>query len=326
MDYNNDGIQDMISGSYDPGSIYLFKGLGKGKYDTRIELTDEKELPLVHSPSGMQNVVNLRKKATDGLDKKAVQQRKLRISQNRLSSFASWPTMVDFENDGDLDMLIGTFGGNIGLRKNIGTRSEPVFDKDITFLDSDGKRISTGGHACPVAADWDNDGIWDLVVSSEKGLVAWYPNTGKATEPKFGRRKILFRGPKTPFFGPPHTTLKPDETPRPGRRVQICVTDYNNDGKLDLVMGDYAEITQLKPLDEDQEQELESLLKREKVLKKTVTNVSGGYVYSRKPFDDKEKESQYQTKFEELKKLIKKKNGFYQHNGETSFVWVLLRK
>ena len=32
MDFDADGILDMISGSYDPGDLYLFRGLGKGKY------------------------------------------------------------------------------------------------------------------------------------------------------------------------------------------------------------------------------------------------------------------------------------------------------
>ena len=37
MDYDNDGILDFISGSYDPGDLYLFRGEGKGKLQAGSE-------------------------------------------------------------------------------------------------------------------------------------------------------------------------------------------------------------------------------------------------------------------------------------------------
>ena len=53
MDYDADGILDFISGSYDPGDLYLFRGLGKGEYAARELLRDENDVPLVHHPKDL---------------------------------------------------------------------------------------------------------------------------------------------------------------------------------------------------------------------------------------------------------------------------------
>ena len=50
MDYDNDGTLDMISGSYDPGDLYFFRGLGDGKYAAVEQLVDQDGVALVHHP------------------------------------------------------------------------------------------------------------------------------------------------------------------------------------------------------------------------------------------------------------------------------------
>ena len=61
MDYDNDGILDFISGSYDPGDIYLSRGLGKGKYGAVTVLRDEKGTPIVHHPKQLIEYERIRK-------------------------------------------------------------------------------------------------------------------------------------------------------------------------------------------------------------------------------------------------------------------------
>lgn len=48
--YDADGIQDFISGSYDPGDLDLFRGLGRGEYAAVERTLDEDGVPLVHHP------------------------------------------------------------------------------------------------------------------------------------------------------------------------------------------------------------------------------------------------------------------------------------
>ena len=118
MDYDADGILDFISGSYDPGDLYLFRGLGKGKYAKVEKLLDKAGVPLVHHPVQLAKYHRLKQ------DPKADKNESI---QARVASFGSWVTPVDWDGDGDLDLLIGSFSGKLFLRVNEGTRAEPAF-------------------------------------------------------------------------------------------------------------------------------------------------------------------------------------------------------
>ena len=41
MDFDGDGILDLVSGSYDPGEFYLFRGKGKGEFHARETIKDK---------------------------------------------------------------------------------------------------------------------------------------------------------------------------------------------------------------------------------------------------------------------------------------------
>ena len=41
MDFDGDGTLDLISGSYDPGELYLFRGRGHGKFASSEVIKDK---------------------------------------------------------------------------------------------------------------------------------------------------------------------------------------------------------------------------------------------------------------------------------------------
>jgi hypothetical protein len=124
----------------------------------------------------------------------------------------------DWDNDGDLDLLISSDYG-VYLRINEGTKTKAVFGtKNINV-------VSGGCHA-DVIIDWDGDGLWDILGGSKKGGAYFYKNTGKLGSPSFGEVQSLIEpseliNEKDGFCG----------------LTKIAVTDYNNDGKLDLIIG-----------------------------------------------------------------------------------------
>jgi hypothetical protein len=234
VDFDGDGIPDLISGSYDPGEIYLFRGLGKGRFKARETIVDRSGKPILRCP-----------------DQKV-----------KWESFGSWVTMVDWNNDGKPDLLIGGFGGEMFVRLNEGTRTEPAFSTKNLPVQVDGKDLKVPDHhATPVVADWDGDGLWDILTGSANGGVYWYRNIGKLGEPRFAPPVALV---------PPHQGsgynefLDLDQEPVPGIRSQIAVVDYNGDGKLDLLVGDFrTTVSPRKDLTPEQRRELQTL--REKM-------------------------------------------------------------
>ncbi len=298
MDYDGDGILDMISGSYDPGDIYLFRGLGKGKYAARELLRDEKGVPIVHHPKQLAEYHAIQKKTgkkyPSGKD----------VIQARVASFGSWPAMTDWDGDGDLDMLIGTFGGFLYLRINEGSRTEPRFAAESVQVNANGRPLRVNGHANPVVADWDGDGVWDLVVGASDGAVVWYRNEGEKGAPALGASHELLpaRAASTKVLT---QYLAPGEEPGRGVRSQICVVDYNHDGKLDLLVGDYSSVLRRKQnLGADEKAKLAEIVAEEREL-------------LAKSDDDQDKT---------LAKVRERKREFYAKKRATqSHVWLFLR-
>ena len=159
-----------------------------------------------------------------------------------MASFGSWVAAADWDADEDLDMLIGSFSGGLFLRENIGTRDKPQYSGESVAIKVNGKPLKEVCHTAPVVADWDGDGVFDLVIGSGDGSVGWYKNIGSASKPKFGTRNLLVSPAyvrsdvKQPADQSEHSakfliqSLGPDETPIPAARAQICVCDYNKDG------------------------------------------------------------------------------------------------
>jgi hypothetical protein len=295
VDFDGDGILDMISGSYDPGDLYLFRGLGQGKYAARETLLDESGVPLVHHPDELvkyQSIVEASGEKYPSSNE---------AIQARVASFGSWPATVDWDGDGDLDVLIGTFSGDLFLRINEGSRKLPRYSGESIQVRVDGKALHVEGHANPVIADWDGDGLWDLVVSASNGSVWWSRNSGTEGEPALGQYRLLIES-RSDNKLPREQYLKPGETPEPGVRAQICVLDYNGDGRLDLLMGDYASaFVKRGDLGADEEAELLDVLERERNLPRDASA-------------------------EQREEVNLAKSRFLSPRSTHSFVWLYLRK
>jgi hypothetical protein len=134
---------------------------------------------------------------------------------------------ADWDADGDFDLLVGTSSGDVYLVRNDGSAKSHAFTSPAK-LTAGGQAISAPhGDAGPVAADWDGDGRLDLLVGAGDGSVLWYRNTGTPAEPVLAAGQTII---------PP-----PEKGSQRGLRAKICVTDWNEDGWLDILLGDFGE-------------------------------------------------------------------------------------
>jgi hypothetical protein len=215
-DFDGDGKPDLLSGSYDPGECYLFRGLGSGKYAERETILDKAGNPVS------------------------------RTTEHQ--SVGSWPVMIDWDNDGDLDLLVGTFIGTMFVRLNDGSAQKPEFSESNLNVEADGEllRVPSGmsGHAAPAVCDWDGDGLWDILSGSESGAVYFYRNVGTLGSPKFAAAETLVQEHEGNGYD---ELLDQGAKPVPGIRSQIAVADFNGDGKIDLLLGEFCTTLTPKP-------------------------------------------------------------------------------
>ncbi len=280
-DYDGDGRKDLLVGEAYKGRlrIYLNKGTNReprfenyrlfrdGAPDGRIWANcigfgpdmidfDGDGIPDMLSGSGRQQVIFFRGRAdhtfAPGEPIKDKQGQPLKIDYG-LAVFA-----VDWDNDGKLDLLLGLCGphGNgVSILRNEGTQGRPQFSGAQPVL-AGGQPIQVPGspphrQSGPVAADWDGDGKLDLIVGCGDGSVLWYRNVGTREKPVFATSEDLVAAPDD----------KP-ESREHGQSAKICVTDWNEDGRLDLLVGDQGEPFN-KQLNADEQKSLDAARTRQ---------------------------------------------------------------
>jgi len=142
-------------------------------------------------------------------------------------------TSVDWDNDGDLDLLLGSFQGQFFVRLNEGSATAPSFaTESIAITAGDTPLEVTGRDAIPKIADWDGDGLFDILSGSGDGGLFWLRNNGELGAPSFEQPQPLVQKPESSGEG--------DESAWPGERTQVSATDYDDDGDLDLIVGDMS--------------------------------------------------------------------------------------
>ena len=140
--------------------------------------------------------------------------------------------LFDLNNDGLLDLIAGSKSGRISYYRNEGSASLPDF---ILQTDSLGKvnvrdfNNSYFGYAAPCFFR-TNNGETRLFVASEKGAIAYYKNIDNNLNGTFALELSEL------FFVDNNKAFPIKE----GIRTAIAVEDINNDGYLDLLVGNYS--------------------------------------------------------------------------------------
>jgi len=138
-----------------------------------------------------------------------------------------FPRVVYWDGDGKKDLIVGTPEGTVILYRNVGSEQEPTFDAGTLLQVGPGGAkvdIDVGDRATPVVADWDNDGLQDLVVGAIDGQIRLFINQPSDTEPEFISEQYAMEDGG-------HLIV-------PMARSSPAVGDFDGDGKKDLLTGD----------------------------------------------------------------------------------------
>ena len=137
---------------------------------------------------------------------------------------------ADWNNDARMDLIAGDTDGYVWLFRNLAGRRAPLFAAGER-LQAAGAPVKVygeepearaAGYARPDVVDWNADGRKDLLVADGRGWLTLFLNHGSDAAP------ALRRGHRVSANGQPIDGTS---------RGSVHVTDFNNDGRKDLLLG-----------------------------------------------------------------------------------------
>ncbi len=164
------------------------------------------------------------------------------------------PYSFDWDNDGDEDLICGNSAGYVGFIENLDGANPPKWAAPVYLKADDEKiRIMAGpngsiqgpceakwGYTTLNVADWNHDGLPDIIINSIWGKVLWYRNIGIRQKPKLAAAQpITVDWPGKPPK-PAWNWWQPDGKSLATQwRTTPVVIDYDSDGLNDLIMLDH---------------------------------------------------------------------------------------
>ncbi len=204
-----------------------------------LDLNNDSKRDLIAAPAlqGSENVNNTWIYTNGNADNSPVftYQKNNFLQENMIDlGEGAYPTLFDYEGDGDLDMLAGNLGyfaspfyvSKIALFKNIGSATVPSFSlvtDDVSNLSSIGMT-----NMSPATGDLDGDGDPDLLVGDNNGRFSFFPNSAGVGNP------AVFASTATANYGNGFLQLMDV-----GLRATPQLIDLDKDGRLDLIAGNH---------------------------------------------------------------------------------------
>ncbi len=147
------------------------------------------------------------------------------------------PIAIDWDKDGDTDLVVGQEDGRVALVENTGKfrKSMPVF-LPPKFFQQEATNVKFGALVTPYSCDWDGDGDEDLVCGNTAGYIGFIENLDGGNPPRWAAPVCLEAdGEVIHIQAGPNGSIQGPAEAKWGYTV-LNVADWNHDGLLDIVI------------------------------------------------------------------------------------------
>ncbi len=158
MDWNADGLKDLLVGEYN-GNVRHYRNIGT-----------------VGNP--VLTYVGLIQVGGVALD----------------AGDYSTPWTNDWNQDGLIDLLVGASDGKVRLYINVGSNANPTFNTTGYVVLASAAQLDVGDRSFPNVEDMNGDGIKDLISGEINGKVYYYQNNGTNQNPALANGVYLYCG------------------------------------------------------------------------------------------------------------------------------------
>jgi hypothetical protein len=228
----------------------------------------------------------------------------------QLENICTRPTAVDWDADGDLDLVVGNFAGSFYLFTGEGNGRFAPSPQPI--MTGDSRLAIEGHHSDPFLVDWDHDGDIDLLSGSSQGGVQWAENTaGAGKVPVLNSFQSLIAPVSNITYG---ELLKEEDLTGPTSATRVWVDDVNSDGRLDVLVGD--NVTLITPAEGVSEEEFKEKHAKWKEALAAASAELGSST------EDATKRQEAQNRYRE----IYEERTQFMIEERTGFVWLYLQR
>ncbi len=289
MDIDADGNMDILSGTYSrhdgymAGTFQVLRGNEDGTFQTAETLNGSNGEPLIIQAAKVESAEDVTDEEREAVveEREAVVEEREAVVEEREAAVEEMeaaleemeaalevsmeffeqnclthPFAVDWNGDSHLDLVVGNSEGRFYLFTGKGNG---VFDPKAEPIMAGDNKIAVPSKSGPCVVDWDNDGDLDIVSGSGKGGAYLSINNGSPGSPRMTPFSELVEDAEPIDYN--KIVYGDEHIKGPQTATRVWVEDVNEDGKLDLLIGDSVNLAFVaEGVEESEIEEIDKLI------------------------------------------------------------------